>query len=458
MVAYTLTDKPANILINPEAGADNPDRKFPDPEFGTGPVGDLERYFAADRVAPEFDNLFAQTWLMAGRVSDVANPGDWFTFDVGPESILIVRATETELRAYYNVCQHRGARLVHGDFGTSKAFTCGFHSWSWNIDGSLRRITDRETFDEQLVADNPCLPQVHVEVWGGFVFISLKDDPMPLEQWLGPVPDLLANYRMEDMVVVAEATIEWPVNWKVALDAFMEAYHIHRRHPEGLAWIEDYYLQHDFFENGHSRMILPVGVKSARSASPDELTQELREMLKEVELDPADFEGRASEVRAAIQAHKPVWAKSKGMDFARYTDSQLTDDCNYFLFPNLTFNLHAEGTLMMRFRPHPTDPLMCYYDVTVLAHRVGDPNYRLPRYMGAPDIDLSGEVPRPDRLRLKHGEGSVSMVLDQDAEFVPYVQEGVRSRGFKAMRLSQQERRMRYFHEEYDRYMSGEKP
>ena len=451
---YALTDEPANILIDPEADDTNPDRKFPDPEFGPGLITDYDHYFDPAQLGREIDALFATKWLIAGRTQDVAEPGQWFTFDIGPESLIISRASDGELRAFYNVCQHRGARLVLDDFGRSNSFVCGFHSWAWELDGTLKRITDEETFEEAVICDRPGLPQIHVDTWGGFVFVSMAETPPSLAEFLGPLPQLLANYQLEDMVMVSDFSIEWPVNWKVALDAFMEGYHIHRRHPEGLAWIEDYYLQHDFFDNGHSRMILPVGVKSARSSNPKSLTAELTAMLAEVGLDPAEFEGRADEVRAAIQKRKLDWAAEAGMDFTRYTPSQLTDDGNYFIFPNTTFNMHAEGFLMMRFRPHPSDPEKCFYDVSAYAHRVKDPDYRLPLYMGAPDIDLSGVVPRPERVRLKHGEVSVSAVLDQDSEFVPFVQAGMKSRGFKKLRLSRQERRIQAFYQEYERCLS----
>lgn len=446
-----------SFLVEPQARPGAAACKFADPPLGDGLLGDLDKYFDPAHARVEFDRLFARTWLCAGRASDLAKAGDWLRFDIGAESVIVSRQPDGTLRAYYNVCHHRGARLVTDDFGHGQRFVCGFHSWTWNLDGSLHRITDRETFDSGTICDNPPLSRVHVDEWGGFVFISMHGDPPPLTAFLDVLPAQLDAYRMQDMVVIADLSVEWEVNWKTALDAFMEGYHIHRRHPEGLGWIDDYHLQHDLFANGHSRMILPVAVKSPRLKDQDSLNDELRAMLSEVGLDPAAFEGRARDVRGAIQQRKPEWARRVGMDYGRYSPSQLTDDWNYFVFPNLTFNLHAEGMLVMRFRPHPRDVERCYYDVMVLAHRVADPHYRLPRYMGAPDVDLSGEVPRPPRARLRHGDASLGMVLDQDAEFVPRVQQGMRSRGFKGIRLSRQERRVRAFYEEYDRYLRDER-
>ena len=449
-----LAKGPATI-IDTDAQAVDPTKKgeraAPVPKMLVG----MDKYWSKDIATQEDEKIFAKTWLCAGRESDVQDVGDWFKFDIGYESIIVVKSTDGVIRAFYNVCQHRGAQLVVDDAGNASKFVCGFHSWTWMNTGELHRIADEETFASEMICDRPGLQPVALDMWSGFIFISLDPNPPPLHSYLTPLPEQLSAYRMEDMVLISDVCVEWNVNWKTALDAFMEGYHIHRRHPEGLGWIEDYHLQHDFFDNGHSRMILPVPVKSKRLKDQHALNDELRAMLSEVGLSPESYEGKAGLIRHALQQRKREWAKEVGLDFSGYSDSQLTDDWNYFVFPNMTFNAHAEGVLVMRFFPNESDPEKCYYHVSVLAHRVDDPNYRMPRYMGAPDIDLSGEVPRPPRIKLKHGEASLSQVLDQDAEFVPRVQKGMKSRGFKGQRLSHQEMRMQAFYEEYDRYMRG---
>jgi hypothetical protein len=213
------------------------------------------------------------------------------------------------------------------------------------------------------------------------------------------------------------------------------------------------------FPNGHGRLIFPLGLRSPRAAAQKALSPDMREMLHDVHLDPDEFEGRADEARPALQKAKRAWARQFGMDFDQLTDSQLSDDWNYNIFPNVTFNIHCDNALMMRFRPHPSDPEKCLYDITVLAARVSDPAYKLPRYMGLPDdVDLSGNAPRPERIYLTHEEADLGLVINQDAAMVPYVQQGVRSEVFKGVRLSEQEIRMRHFYREYDRYLKGERP
>jgi phenylpropionate dioxygenase-like ring-hydroxylating dioxygenase large terminal subunit len=276
----------------------------------------------------------------------------------------------------------------------------------------------------------------------------------PLETFLGDLPELLGNYRFEDMVVVKDLTAEWPTNWKIALDAFLEGYHAHARHPELLRLVDDYHYQFDMFDGGHSRMIIPMGRKSPRISDRASLTPELRVALADAGLDPADFEGRQEEVRQAILEAKRQWAAGFGLDYSRFTDSQVSDDWNYSIFPNITLNVHPEGVLVMRFRPHPTDPERCFYDTWVLATPVEDRNYKLPFYMGvAPDADLSGNGERPQRVKIQHGEAGLGFVLDQDGEFLPLVQKGIRSAGFRGVRLSRQEVRLLHYYTEYNGYL-----
>ncbi|WP_417318904.1 aromatic ring-hydroxylating oxygenase subunit alpha [Emcibacter sp.] len=440
--------------VDPEAGPDSPDRKFPDIEYETRIHDDHEKYFSDECRRLEWDRLWTKIWHIAGRTSDLQKPGDYFTYELGPESFIVVKTGDGEIKAYYNVCHHRGNRLAMDNYGNVKAFVCAFHSWSWNLDGSLRRITDRETFDEKLVCDNPGLTEVKCGVWGGFVFISMNDDVEPLMDFLGELPEVLDAYDMDNMILAADLETDWPVNWKTVLDAFMEGYHAHIRHPELLNMIDDFHFQHDLFKNGHSRMIIPMGLVSPRYPNRDKLGEEMRDLVRSFGMDEKKYENNASSVRADTPAWKREWAQKNGMDYSRFTDSQLADDWNMHIFPNITLNAHPEGVLVMRFRPHASDPERCLYDFWVLARKVSDPDYYLPTYMGVPKgADLTGNAPRPERAYGKWGEITFGPVVDQDAETVPFVQKGLHSRAFKGVRFSEQEIRLVHMYAEYDRYM-----
>ena len=448
--AYSIYGK--SFLINPGASVGNPDAKWPDPVHAPRLIDHPERYYSRAHAEREWRELWSRTWNIAGRESDVAKIGDFFRFDLGPESFLIVRDDSGTLRAFHNVCQHRGSQLVDEDFGHRKRIVCPFHSWCWALNGKLQRITDRETFDPEIIKDEPGLSAVRCETWGGFVFINLDPTAIPLLEYLSALPGLLDPYQPQDMIVVKDVSAEWPINWKIGLDAFLEGYHAHSRHPELIRLVDDYHFQHDLFAHGHSRMIIPIGLKSPRFEDQDTLTPELGALLAELELNPADFTQRAREVRGVLQQRRREWGARFGLDYTHFTDSQISDDWNFSVFPNITFNAHPEGILVMRFRPHATDPELCHYDVWVLARKVADSTFRLPFYMDAAGADLTGNTPRPVRLRIKHGEQGMGDFLDQDGRQLRLVQRGVRSRGFKGLRLSRQEIRLRHFYETYAQY------
>jgi phenylpropionate dioxygenase-like ring-hydroxylating dioxygenase large terminal subunit len=443
--------------INPDAGADAPERKFPYVDNGTDRI-DAARYHDADIARREWERLWSRVWLIAGRTADIPHAGDWFRFDIGTQSLIVVRAAEGNdgIRAFHNVCHHRGNQLVMADFGHAEHFTCAFHSWQWNIDGSLNRITDRDTFRDPLVCDNPALTPVHLDQWGGFVFVNLDETPaQPLRDFLGSLPGQLAPFRLEDMVVVKDVQTRWPANWKTALDAFLESYHVHAVHSEILPFYDDYHQQWDLLENGMSRMLMEFAAVSPRETDQRGINEGLKMMLADAGMDPDSFRGSAAEVRKAIQKHKVAVYSREGRWHDGLVENQATDDWAYFIFPNVTLNIHPEGFLFQRFRPDPRDPEGFVYDVQVILQPVADA--KPPVYMGVEDgTDCSGRT-RPERQHIRHGEPGLGFVLQQDSVLVPVVQQGLRSRAFRGMRFSEQEQRLRHFHKELDRYLVGEK-
>lgn len=418
-----------------------------------------ERYFSKEFKEQEDQMMWPKTWLLAGRVSDLTEVGSFLTFEINKESIIVVCSSPGEVQAFYNVCQHRGTRLVDAPCGKSSVFRCKYHSWAWSLEGSLVHLPDRETFREEVLAGDLDLPKVRCSTWGGFVFVCMDESAPSLEDYLDVIPAHLDDYKMEDMVVVKESTVTWPANWKVVADAFTETYHVATVHPEILPIFEEYYQQRDLYDNGMSRMLMPFGLASSKIKDQSVINPGLKAMLSEVGIDPETFQGKAADVRVAIQKAKRSLAKDQkaGANIDALADAQLTDDWNYHLFPNVTFNAHPEGVLVQRFRPHPTDPEQSFYDVMVLLHPIADKAVVPPAYMGVPEgADCSGRV-RPELEHLDYGDGGVGFVLEQDGETVPLLQAGVRSRGFKGVRLSEPEQRIRHYHREIDNYIAGRK-
>jgi len=176
-------------------------------------------------------------------------------------------------------------------------------------------------------------------------------------------------------------------------------------------------------------------------------------MLMEAGLNPTDYAGRALEARAAILAAKRRPDNLYGIDYSGFTDSQVTDDWNYFVFPNMTFNTHPEGVLVMRFLPHPSDPEKSFYHVHVISRQLKD-GARPPAYMGVePDVDISGKTRPTRRYNSKH-RPELGEVLEQDVGNVEGVQKGLRSRSFDFNKYSEQELRIIQFHAEIERHFA----
>lgn len=443
-------------VINPQATPQSFETKAAYVDNGTDMLSP-QRYYSPEFKTLEWERMWTKTWTIAGRVSDLAKVGDWFKYDIGPESILIVRTTPDTIRAYYNTCQHRGNRLVREDCGHSKVFRCAFHAWAWKTDGKLSHIPDIETYRPEVLRGTLDLPTVRCDSWGGFVFICMDDKAPPLLEFLDVLVPHLAPYQFERMVLVKDVQVEWPINWKTALDAFLESQHVHVVHPEILPLYDDYFQQWDLYGNGMSRMLMRFGTASPRWPDQKSVNPALRQMLSEAGIDPDSFKGDAGQVREAIQQAKLANPQRLGYDISGYEPNQMTDDWAYFVFPNVTLNIHPEGALVQRFRPHPTNPERVIYDVTVLVHPIHDPSVTLPAYMGVPDgTDLSGNT-RPARTYLTPGDGGLGPVLEQDGVTLPHVQRGLHSRGFKGARFSEQEQRLRHYHREIERYLADQK-
>ena len=176
----------------------------------------------------ERERLFAREWVCIGRVEEVANPGDYMTFQLCDEPLIAVRGHDGVLRVLSNVCRHRGTVLADGR-GNRQRLVCPYHHWSYDLDGRLvgaPRMEAHTTFDK-----GSCrLPSFPIEDWHGFLFVSLDQDPPPLAPRLRPLEGMIRNYHMEQMKLRYLADEVWPTNWKCLIENFMEGYHLSPLH------------------------------------------------------------------------------------------------------------------------------------------------------------------------------------------------------------------------------------
>lgn len=190
-------------------------------------------FYRDERVlALEVENLFLREWICVGRAEEVAEPGDYFVFQLCDESVVVMCGKDRKVRAFSNVCRHRGALVASGK-GNRKNLLCPYHNWAYDTSGRLISAPDigeRADFDR----GNCRLPEFACTVWHGFIFVSLAEEPPELAPLLAGLERLIAPYHMEEMALRYLVDEIWPVNWKCLVENFMEGYHLSPLHRETL--------------------------------------------------------------------------------------------------------------------------------------------------------------------------------------------------------------------------------
>jgi glycine betaine catabolism A len=204
------------------------------PELGTAPVG-IEPYISADYFELERERVFRRSWLYVAREEELADTGDYLVRDlaVAKASLLLVRGGDGQIRAFHNICRHRGNKLVRAHNGGARYFTCGFHGWVYDLGGNLVKIVDEPQFYGINKAEIS-LVQVHAQSWQGFIFVNLAPRPAEtLHQWVGEIADQYDHY-FDHKTLLSDYRAVVACNWKVALDSFDETYHVPTLHRHSI--------------------------------------------------------------------------------------------------------------------------------------------------------------------------------------------------------------------------------
>lgn len=181
----------------------------------------------------EIERVFERSWQLVGRIDQIAQAGAYFTCEVGREPLIVVRGRDEVVRAFSNVCRHRGGPVARGE-GVLRAFHCAYHGWSYDLDGSLRAAPELgaiDEFDKEAIV----LPAARVEVLPPFVFVNLDAGALPLQTAVGDLPDHLSRYDPKRLRLVATRTYDVACNWKILLDNFLECYHCPLLHRNTVA-------------------------------------------------------------------------------------------------------------------------------------------------------------------------------------------------------------------------------
>ncbi|GEM_PF-3483361 len=193
-----------------------------------------QRYYDADFYQMEAELLWPRVWQMACRLEEVPEPGDFVEYEILDQSIVVVRTEAMEVKAYYNACRHRGVKLVEGRGNIrGSGFICSFHGWCYGLDGANTFLYQPDLFAEQ----NRCpgdlaLTPVRCETWGGCAWINLDDQAPPLRDCIEPFASIYDAWKVESLRVEWWLSCRMPTNWKLAMEAFMEGYHVMQTHPQ----------------------------------------------------------------------------------------------------------------------------------------------------------------------------------------------------------------------------------
>lgn len=211
-----LAERPVPAAsVDPDADWSLPAWTYHDPEFA--------------RV--EIDRIFRPGWQVVCHLSDVPNAGDWHSLDYVGESVIVVRGNDGAVRAFTNVCRHRGSRLVDGASGCAKKLICPYHAWTYELDGRLTGVPDSASYPS-LDKGKAGLVPVDCEVWRGFIFVRLQSGGPSVAEMMAPYEAMVAPYRFEALRALGRVTLRpRSVNWKNVGDNYSDGLHIPVAHP-----------------------------------------------------------------------------------------------------------------------------------------------------------------------------------------------------------------------------------
>lgn len=205
------------------------------PSWNTMPHGiSAGRYIDPAFQQLEYQRLWSRVWQIAARIDEIPETNDYATYEIGDQSVLVVRVDATTIKAYHNVCPHRGTSLAEGS-GTFQGgrIICPFHGWRWDTTGQNQYVLERQEFrDGQLRDSDVALKEIKSVVYAGLVFINLDPNPVSFDDFIAPVRELLEGLAIADMRNYWWKSIPIRSNWKIAQEAFFETYHVPATHPQ----------------------------------------------------------------------------------------------------------------------------------------------------------------------------------------------------------------------------------
>ena len=418
------------------------------------------RYYDEAFYQAECEHLWPHVWQMACRLEQIENVGDWVEYSNLGRSVIVVR-TKDGVKAFHNACRHRGVPFAaEGGHGNCKGqgFICPFHGWRWNIEGQNTFVYGRHMFsEEQLDSADLALRECRVELWGGCAFINFDNDAPSFRESIGPVADRIEAHGMSKLRSEWWYATVLPANWKTAMEAFMEGYHVMRTHPQLQQAAPMLYNSMYGMDTGG------IGVP----INPNlDIRGNIKAQIKHLELLSEGMAGmvHAKEVEiartladVALPEGDPYQAimmwfgmlnhqiteqlRARGEDVPDLNAVAVSDPINAveFIFPH--YFLLPMFSSMSSYRIRPLGPESCLFELWSLTHIAEDQAHETPM----------------EPIMLPYDSGEFPPIPRQDYANIPIQQKGVHAEGFDFMRLSKDiEGLISNYNRLIDGYLKGE--
>ncbi len=381
--------------------------------------GDIpkDRYLSREWHEKEKACLWSRVWQFACREEQIPEVGSYIVYEIADQSYLVTRVSEDEIKAYPNVCLHRG-RLLKTYDGRCSEFRCPYHGFAWHLDGELKHIPAEWDFPHlEARSDDMALPEVKVGTWAGFVFINPDPEAESLQDFLGEeILRHFARWDLENRYIQAHVSKIVNCNWKIANEAFSEGFHVNATHPQGMTYTGDPQSQVDIWGNT-ARNISPKGIPCPLLPFVPTEEQMLRDALdvREGEPLPIPFEDGETMRAALSRAGRERFRDSFGDRVDDLTDAEFLDAWVYTVFPNF-MPWGAFNRIFYRFRPNGDEYESCIFEIFYLAPFSGD------RPPPATETKLDPSDPWTDAPELE----KLAMVAEQDTFNMQRVHQGLK--------------------------------
>ena len=408
----------------------------------------IDRYISREWHELERERLWKRVWQFACRAEQIPEAGDHVVYEIAGLSYVVVRQHDGSIKAFPNACLHRGRQLKDHD-GHASELRCPFHGFCWKLDGSLSDVPADWDFPhvEERRDQDFALPECRVGVWAGFVFVNPDRDGPSFDEFVAGFDEHFGIWDLENRYIEAHVTKVIEANWKVAQEAFCEAYHVNATHPQILYYLGDTNSQVDVWDN-LSRVITPSLTPSPLlwyEVSDDEMLRSMLDVRVD-QVNPLSVPPGSTARAVGAASARERWRSVVGDRVDTMSDAEMMDSIDYTVFPNF----HPWGAfnrIVYRFRPNGDDHRSSIMEVMFLSPFAGE------RPVAATRRDLGVDEPWTTAPEL----GMLAKVFDQDVFNMSKVQRGLETTSKPGVTLSlYQEGKVRWLHDLLDRWVLGD--